>query len=263
MNSFYPSRKLGQNFTVDQSVIAKTCRLIKSLNPTALIEVGPGKGALTKALLKLRLPYHGIELDKRLAEYLLVNEILTEEQLTIGDALKQNLDQYFPDTIPLLCGNIPYSISSPLIANFLASKLQQFVLVCQWEFGQRLVAPVNSPNYSAFGVFCQYHLQIKSVFKIDKVAFKPKPQVDSVLMLLKKKPQVAYEAHFGRFLKQCFHQRRKLLVNNLKQLLPPTLLTNVLQQQDLAATVRAQELTPTQLFRLYLSLKPHLSDGKD
>lgn len=145
---------MGQNFLVDPSVADAICAHVAKVAPKApLLEIGPGLGAISERLVRLESPkYAGIEIDRRLVAHLLAEKVFTDANLTLGDALESDWDEMYANHSPAcLVGNLPYSLSSPLLAKFvLAKNFANAVLMLQRETADRVCAPTGSNDYNAF-----------------------------------------------------------------------------------------------------------------
>ncbi|SYV93725.1 dimethyladenosine transferase [Mycoplasmoides gallisepticum] len=152
-----------------------------------------------------------------------------------------------------MVGNLPYNISSKLIKKFILSTYRCAIIMVQKEMGLRLLAKINSKDYSAFSALCQYSLSVSKIIEINETAFIPQPKVRSTLLFLEKK-DIAFNEGYEKFLKLIFLSRRKTILNNLKNNYDPKLIIQSLVSLGFKKTSRAQELSPTQLFSLYESL---------
>ncbi|WP_391591844.1 16S rRNA (adenine(1518)-N(6)/adenine(1519)-N(6))-dimethyltransferase [[Mycoplasma] cavipharyngis] len=216
-----PSKKLGQNFLVNNKIAKQIAQLVNASNYQQIVEIGPGLGAITKQLDLSKKQYWGIELDYRLFSYLLKLFTNNEKVSLINlDFLKFNSQDYFEQE-GLLFGNIPYSISTKIIKHFLAdTNLNEAILMVQKEYYQRLSAQVNTKDYNSLSVYVQTFCDLELLITVSANNFHPIPKVDSVVFQLKKKTNclVAKQALFGSFVKTCFQMKRKTLVNNIKPL---------------------------------------------
>ncbi|WP_052664005.1 16S rRNA (adenine(1518)-N(6)/adenine(1519)-N(6))-dimethyltransferase RsmA [Mycoplasmoides alvi] len=246
-NEFIASKKMGQNFLIDQNIIIKIKKLIASFGPDSILEIGPGLGAMTETMKKIvKKEYKAIEIDKRLVDYLITKNILSNSQLICSDALKINWNEIILPGNVCLIGNLPYSISTPLISKFIETdKFKYAIFMLQLEMGQRISAKINSKNYNAFSVYAQYYLDVKNFFIVEPVAFFPQPKVKSCILVLKKNENLKNQfekIEFKNFLFKCFNQRRKTLFNNLKNYFPISLIQLSFKELNLSLNVRPQEL---------------------
>jgi 16S rRNA (adenine1518-N6/adenine1519-N6)-dimethyltransferase len=213
-----PLRRLGQNFLVDRTareLIVKSSDLQPS---DVVLEVGPGKGFLTEALLAHAGKVIAVEKDPRLA-IMLRNKYGRNRRLRViqGDILKVKI----PAFNKVVC-TPPYYISSRLVLLLVSKRFRCAVLALQKEFAERLAAKPGSPDYGRISVMVQHRSSVVMTGIIRKDAFKPVPKVDSaVVMIKRKKPDVPVrsERAFGELVRFMFTQRRKMARKVLRQYL--------------------------------------------
>ncbi|MDR0917077.1 MAG: 16S rRNA (adenine(1518)-N(6)/adenine(1519)-N(6))-dimethyltransferase RsmA [Oscillospiraceae bacterium] len=221
-HGFRTSKSLGQNFLIDESVPERVAESAMLTPETHVLEIGPGIGALTRYLCERAGFVTAIELDKRLPDIL--RERLADcsnYEIVLGDALKLNLAPLMSRgyTDLRVAANLPYNITSPIIAKLLESHLfASITVMVQREFAHRAAASAGTSDYGAFTVFARYHADCELLFDVPPDAFVPRPNVVStVLRLTPHAPpsEVADERMFFRVVKAAFAQRRKTLVNAL------------------------------------------------
>jgi 16S rRNA (adenine1518-N6/adenine1519-N6)-dimethyltransferase len=221
-------KRFGQNFLHDSHVID---RIIKSINPKAgehLIEIGPGRGAITEPLLEaLEGKLDVIELDRDLIP-ILKTQFFRHEGLNIheADALKFNFASLAEDGRPLrLVGNLPYNISTPLMFRLLAYAeiIEDMHFMLQKEVVERLCAAPGDSAYGRLGIMMQYRCEARYLFTVSPGSFNPAPKVDSAIVQLTPRKELPFKANnferFAQVVKAAFAQRRKTLRNNLKGLI--------------------------------------------
>ena len=216
---FVPSKKMGQNFLVNQNLLDSIKESIDEQSFDAIIEIGPGLGALTKKLLEFNKPLYLIELDKRLYSYL--NERLGKEKnihIYNDDVLRFDLhqisDQYKKC---IIIANLPYSISSLAIIKFLkTNNIKQMYCMLQKEVVRRLMSKPSHHEYNAFTCIFQHQAQCTNLLNVSAACFEPAPKVDSNFVLLTKKNKTEFNDKYDKFLKLAFLAKRKTLNNNLK-----------------------------------------------
>jgi 16S rRNA (adenine1518-N6/adenine1519-N6)-dimethyltransferase len=182
-----------------------------------VVEIGPGRGALTRHLLPRTDELHVVELDPYLVNVLLT-KFAGEPKLTVhhADVLATDLSQWGPAAI---AGNLPYYITSPIIEKFieLDARFPVAVFLVQWEVGERLVASPGNRAYGYLSVATQLVCDASLISKVPASAFSPRPKVDSAVVRLRRKPQApADRIALLRFVSRCFLQKRKTLRNNLR-----------------------------------------------
>ncbi len=230
-------KSLGQNFLNDRRVASQ---IIDSVSPSAndvIIEIGPGKGALTAMLCKRSGHLVAVEIDARLAEEL--HRSLKAENVTIitADALSLNWAELVKGSKTKvdasvrgeedrgrvrIVANLPYYISTPIIEKLLscADLLFDMTLMLQKEVADRIAAEPGGKEYGYLSVMVQYHCVATRLFEVSPSAFTPEPKVDSAVIRLRVREQravkVADERRFFSLVRACFAQRRKTILNNLK-----------------------------------------------
>ena len=249
------SRRLGQHFLTRQPILEQiataACPAANEDSCQTVIEIGPGKGALTTHLLQRAARVVAIEIDPVLAQYLR-SKFREEERLQIveGDVLKTDLRQWGP---VFVAGNLPYYITSPIIERVLALRplLQQAVFLVQKEVGQRLTAVPGTRDYGYLSVQTQLLSAPEMLFEVPAAAFHPPPQVVSAVVRLVPRGQlsVCNVGGFLRFAGMCFRQKRKTLRNNLLGGYPKELVDNLPEGGK-----RAEQLTVENLIALYARL---------
>jgi 16S rRNA (adenine1518-N6/adenine1519-N6)-dimethyltransferase len=223
MQGHTPRRRFGQNFLADPHYVR---RIIDAINPRpgeALVEIGPGLGALTADLIVRAAHLHAIEIDRDLAARL--RERFSAAQLTLfeDDALRFDFVRLSAAlTAPLrIVGNLPYNISSPLLFHLAAdtASLRDLHVMLQKEVVARLTATPSTPDYGRLSVMLQAKFAITRLLVVPPGAFTPAPKVDSAVARLTplgaQAPQIDDEALFARLVSAAFAQRRKTLRNAL------------------------------------------------
>jgi len=224
-----PQRRLGQNFLVDGNILSKICEAAELIPGAGVLEIGPGLGVLTRELAQ-RVGTSGkvltIEIDRGLLP-ILSETVGTLEQVTVlnADALSVDFDKELsarsvPSPIQIVA-NIPYQITSPLIAKFIEMKLtvSTIILLVQKEVAQRLTAKAATSEYGSFTLFAQYHAEVEIVGHVSPQCFYPPPEVTSSIIRLRPRqtPQVTVDDPelLFKVIHASFGQRRKTLANAL------------------------------------------------
>lgn len=218
-------KSFGQHF-LNRDAIAE--RIANSLLSAAtyprVLEVGPGKGMLTKFLLQQPTLLKAVEADRDMVEYLEKNFPELAGRIISGDFLKTRLDEVFEAQPFCLIGNFPYNISSQILFHALRYKayIPEIVGMFQKEMAERVIAGPGSKTYGVISVLVQAYYEGKYLFTVDKSCFSPPPKVQSgVIRLVRKENQIweCDERQFRRVVKQAFSQRRKMLRNSIRPLL--------------------------------------------
>ena len=224
-NEFRFSKSMGQNFLTAAWVpeqIALDAGLDKQ---TGVLEIGTGVGCLTVQLAKYAGKVVSIELDNALRNVL--NETLADcenTEVIFGDVLKMNLkelvSEHFEGLRPVVCANLPYNITSPVISAFIdADCFDCMTIMVQREVGHRICAKADTSEYGAFTVYTNWYTEPEILFDVSPDCFMPQPKVwSSVIKLTTRKvppAQVTDEKLFFAVVRASFNQRRKTLLNAL------------------------------------------------
>jgi len=265
MTYHQPRKRFGQNFLRDDSVISAIARAIAPAASDHIVEIGPGEGALTSAMVGSGCRLDAIELDRDLTARLLAAfSIHSGFTLHSGDALRFDFGGLVQDGRPLrIVGNLPYNISTPLIIQLLAHKrfIQDMHFMLQLEVVERLAAAPGSKLWGRLGVLAQYHCAVEALFMVPPEAFYPAPKVQSAVVRLTPLetpgwPEVD-EATLARCVALCFAQRRKTVRNNLKGHIDEA----VLRQMGIDPGARAETLTMENFIALAHLLPPSRQQG--
>jgi len=224
-----------------------------------VIEIGPGKGALTEALLERAEKVVAIEVDPYLVHYLRqkFQGALDAGRLELieGDVLKVDLGAISP--LPVIAGNLPYYITSPILDRIfsLQGAWEQAVFLVQSEVAARLAALPGNRDFGYLSVLTQVHAHAEILFGVSREAFRPAPKVDSAVVRLTPRdaaPElgIADLAGFLRFAQSCFRQKRKTLRNNLGPVYGLDRIEGLPE-----ARLRAEQLSVVELAALYQKLK--------
>ncbi len=215
-------KKWGQNFLADNNLLDRIARTIDPQNTDAILEIGPGEGALTERILPQAKEMAAIEIDPMLIDHLKNRAALEGLHVIHGDVLLQEIDE-LPISEPIrVVGNIPYNITSPIIF-WLIEQLdfwEDAHIMMQKEVAERLAANVGAKQYGRLSVVVGAYLDIGYCFTIPPDVFIPKPKVDSAIVRFTKKenPVVPDDKYmkFNKLVTAAFSQRRKMLRNTLK-----------------------------------------------
>ncbi|MBQ7045208.1 MAG: 16S rRNA (adenine(1518)-N(6)/adenine(1519)-N(6))-dimethyltransferase RsmA [Clostridia bacterium] len=254
-NGFTFKKSLGQNFLINPTVCPQMAEHSADLD-TGVLEIGPGIGVLTSLLAQIAKKVVAIELDERLRPVL--SQTLAEfdnTKVIFGDAMKLDLKQIIADEFAdcdhvVVCANLPYYITSPIIMMLLESKLpiKSITVMVQKEAAERLCAKPGDKECGAISVAVSYYSDPELLFLVDRDSFLPAPNVDSAVIKLNVLPEpkvkVDDEQKFFKFIKACFAQRRKTLTNTVSSTLgiPKDKIISALEQCSLPPTVRAEQL---------------------
>jgi len=214
-----PRRRFAQNFLVDRSYVT---RIVQALDPRPedlVVEIGPGRGAVTGPLLERVKVLHVVEIDRDLCARLSAQYPRDRLVVHQGDALRFDFGALGADL--RLVGNLPYNISSPLlfqIARF-ASSVRDCHFMLQREVVDRMAAAPGSKSYGRLSVMLQYRFRVEKLFNVPAGAFRPTPKVDSAFVRLTPHASLPVtardEARLGELVAAAFSQRRKTVRNAL------------------------------------------------
>ena len=255
-------RRLGQHFLNDPGILNKIVRVIDPQPEDRIIEVGAGKGALTFPLAQKAGEVIAIEKDGELIPVLQSKKpanltIIEKDVLRVDFRELLAAGEGVPGTAKLV-GNLPYSISTPLMFKVLKNKglFEKCIFLVQKEVAERICARPGSKKYAPLSILVENDFSARVHFIVRAGSFSPPPQVESALISLAKRPaplyQVSDERLFLEFLQAAFRQRRKILLNNLRNSgWPPEAAQAAFRDLGLDGTARPEELTIAQFVRLF------------
>jgi 16S rRNA (adenine1518-N6/adenine1519-N6)-dimethyltransferase len=216
-------KMFGQNFLVDQNIIADIVRCIRPEVNDNMVEIGPGLGALTRPLLKKLNKLHVVEIDRDIIARLKTDYAQDKIVIHEGDALQFDFATL---GAPLrIVGNLPYNISSPLLFHFsnYASNITDMHFMLQNEVVERMVAEPSTAAYGRLSVMLQYRFYMEKLLDVSPESFRPAPKVDSAIVRMIPLPpeQIAVknETLFAQVVAAAFGQRSKTLRNTLRAFL--------------------------------------------
>ncbi|MGH9510884.1 MAG: 16S rRNA (adenine(1518)-N(6)/adenine(1519)-N(6))-dimethyltransferase RsmA [Terriglobales bacterium] len=255
--------KLGQHFLVDDAAAARIVEALGNVSQSTVLEIGPGRGALT-ALLALRARrLIAIETDRVLAAQLRMNFALTPNvEIIEGDILAIDFDTIFgpkpgstrpginqqPEPARVV-GNLPYFITSDILLRLFQYRkyIESIVLMVQREVADRLAAKPGKSEYGLLSATAQLYTRVEKLFTLPPDSFSPPPKVHSTVVRMSVDPRLeslhVREAEFVAFLKLIFGQKRKTLWNNLKSDYKPEALRAAFDEANVKPNVRAEALT--------------------
>ena len=219
-----PKKFLGQHFLIDENISKKIIESIDFSKHNKVIEVGPGKGALTKHLLKIKDILTLVEIDKE-SIFFLKNEFINENlEIIEKDFLNFKIVETYPSLSRILIiGNFPYNISSQILFKAIENynSISSLVGMFQKEVAERIVSNHNSKKYGILSVKTQLFYDVKILFNVSPNVFFPKPKVDSAVISLTRKENINLNCDINlldKVIRLSFQQRRKKIKNSLKRL---------------------------------------------
>ncbi len=239
-------RSLGQNFLLDLNITGKIARAAGDLSERNVIEVGPGPGGLTRALLETKAAsVHAIERDDRCVAALQDVVAAAEGRLVLhaDDALKADYAALCPAPRAIVA-NLPYNIATPLLVGWLKNLalFESFTLMFQKEVADRLVAETRTKDYGRLSVLTQWLCTVERCFDLPPSAFTPPPKVTSTVVHIRPKTRTddVAIATMERLTAAAFGQRRKMLRQSLKSLNVDV--GKLLEESGVSPTARAEEI---------------------
>jgi 16S rRNA (adenine1518-N6/adenine1519-N6)-dimethyltransferase len=254
---------LGQHFLANKGVLRKIVAEIDPKPADVLVEIGPGRGALTAALAAKAGRVVAVEKDDRLLGALR-ESVPGNVEIVHGDILRTDLEaiRTKAGAVALrLVGNLPYSISSPLLFRVLDDRavLSDCVFLLQKEVAERVTAGPGTKSYAPLGILLQNEFAAHIAFTVAPGSFTPPPKVRSALLVLERRPVPiqpgAAEEPYRAFLRAAFAERRKMLWKNLSRRAAPAAIAAAYEKSGISRSARAEELAPEVLFGLFQNLR--------
>ena len=230
-------KSFGQHFLINESLSEGIATALNLVGPTPnVLEIGPGKGVLTKYLVQQDINLRVVEADKDMVAYLEETYPQLEDRIIFLDFLKLNLTKVFDGEPFYLMGNYPYNISSQIIFKMLKQfhLIPEMVGMFQKEVADRIIAPPGSKTYGVISVLTQAYYEGETIYKVSPGSFNPPPKVQSSVIRLKRKENTELDVDYRLLrsvVKTSFGQRRKMLRNTLKSLVDDTTILQEAQFQ--------------------------------
>lgn len=254
-----PKKSLGQSFLVDNNIRRKIIEACDFKPTDTVLEIGAGRGELTGLIFPRVCRVFALEIDPVLCTILKSNLKAPPNVTVINeDILDFSLNRYFSKTKGKLkvVGNIPYYITTPIIAHLLRyrGKISTIFITVQKEFAVRMASPSGSKDYGVLSCFIQYYTAPEILFTIKNNSFFPKPKVDSAFLRLELRGKPAVKVKdkrlFFKIIRSAFNQRRKMLKNSLKNIVSAQKLEIFFKKYKVDNSVRPESLTLTQFANL-------------
>ena len=250
-------KSLGQNFLINESIIEKIAGLIDYTENDLIIEIGPGRGALSRKLAEFNCQYVAIEIDKDMEEYLNPLKI----NVIYEDILKVDMDELLSNykyNRLFIIGNLPYYITSPILDKLsrIKSDIYKMIFMVQKEVGLRYSALPGNKDYGYMSVYLQHKFIVKKEFDVVKGNFMPVPKVDSCIITLinnNEKQDIDFE-QYNKLLKDSFQMKRKTLKNNLRNY-DWNIIKSVLIKNGLNEDTRAENISREIFLEIFKELK--------
>ncbi len=251
---FKIKKKFGQNFLTDQNILSEIINAADLNADTAVIEIGPGLGSLTERLVEKAGFVLCYEIDKDVIPLLKNNlngynnyDVINKDILDVN--INEDIEKYLKNYQNIyVVANLPYYITTPIILGLLSktNKIDRYVMMMQKEVADRICGKPSTKDYNALSIAIQYRTDAKKITNVPRTVFIPAPNVDSAIIRLDKYKTKVFEAKneefFFEFIRLCFSQRRKTLINNLSGKFDKQLIIKMLNHFGIKENVRSEEL---------------------
>ncbi|MGX7111888.1 16S rRNA (adenine(1518)-N(6)/adenine(1519)-N(6))-dimethyltransferase RsmA [Gemella cuniculi] len=218
-------KSLGQNFLIDANILNRIVDGAGVNENVGVIEIGPGIGSLTEALAKKAKKVISFEIDSRLLPILSETlEDYSNVEVINKDILKVDVDEIITEKMAdcsqiMVVANLPYYITTPILTHLIENtqKIDGYVVMMQREVANRLNAKIGTKDYNSLTILLNYYTNVEYLFTVPKKVFVPAPNVESavVKIMTKQEKEFDVDGKFFKFVRSCFVQRRKTLLNNL------------------------------------------------
>lgn len=255
LHGIVPSKKLGQNFLFDLSLCEKIARGAGNIDGKIVLEVGPGPGGLTRAILSFK-PLKLIVIEKDARCSALIEDIISihpELELIHGDALEIKLSSLVQSGQVTIIANLPYNIGTELVFRWLdeIEYVETITVMLQKEVVDRICASPGSKTYGKLSVMCQLMASVEKLFDVSKEAFYPPPKVTSSIVHITPKqnsPSREIVETVRKITQMAFSARRKMIKSALQKLVPN--IDELLKEASILPTLRAENLSVEDYERL-------------
>ena len=263
LKSFIPKKRFGQHWLINDKILEKIKHTANLNEEDFLLEIGPGRGALTSALLDSKIKgLHAVELDKDLIDFL-AKKFSDNEKFSLqqGDILKINFENSSYDFTKIVA-NIPYNISSPILEKFLGklgekrkNNIKNIIFLMQKDVVDRIVANEGDSNNGAISTRIKLISDVKKICDISPSAFYPEPKVYSSLVVFEPLPSNLrldpnLEKHIDNLLKVTFSARRKKIKNTIRSILSKENIEKIEIDSGISFELRPQDLSMEQWINL-------------
>jgi len=219
---FKAKKSLGQNFLIDKNIIKKIVNLGNISKDDKILEIGPGTGNLTEYIIKSN-PRHITVIEKDIELIKILEKKFNKDIEIINNDVLKMKENFYDDEF-IIYGNLPYNISTKILSNWCLSKkikIKKLILMFQKEVADRIVAKVNTREYSRVTILANWKFNVNKVFDISPECFSPRPKVKSTLLeFIPKKniTEIENPKNLEKITKIFFSQRRKMIKKNFKRL---------------------------------------------
>ncbi len=260
--NLHAKKGYGQNFLVDSNIVKRIVSESNINKEDGVIEIGPGIGSLTEVLTESAKKVLCFEVDHDMVEILSENLKVENLKIIEKDFLKVDFNkdlEFLSDCKEIkVVSNLPYYITTPILFKLLEADIEinEYYFMVQKEVGERFSGKPKTKDYNSLSVAIDYQATAKILFNVNRNSFYPSPNVDSVVIEVKKEKKdyrVNNKADFLKFVQNIFAQRRKTLVNNINQAygLSKAEIVDILKNNGYKETTRSEELSTEEIVNLY------------
>lgn len=252
-------KKYGQNFLIDDNILNIIAGSLDN-EQGAVIEIGPGLGSLTRKLVKRFDKVLAYEIDPKMIQVLTDTIDPKNFKIIGGDFLKANVEkdikEYFDQDNIYVIANLPYYITTPILLKILEEvpSIKKLTIMIQKEVASRFLGKPNTKDYNSLSVLIQTYMNVSKVTDVSSNCFYPAPLVDSTVIKLERKDKLDYEIknekEFQKINRMLFRQRRKTIVNNLKDGFSKEVIIDALNKLNIKETERSESLSCKQIIEL-------------
>jgi 16S rRNA (adenine1518-N6/adenine1519-N6)-dimethyltransferase len=247
-----PNKTLGQNFLVDKNIVDRIVNSINFKAKPSIIEIGPGLGVLTKEIENKTNDITVVEIDKLMVE-ILKTQLKDSTKIVNQDILKFDLAKS-GSKLKTIVGNLPYYITTEIIEKVYEKStfVDEFILMIQQDVATKILNLKQGKDLSFVSIISNYAFEVDLVIDVSKNCFYPVPNVDSTVLKMTSKKLAADDlVGFKNFIIKLMKQRRKTVLNNLKEMYSLEHANKILNESDLEPSIRAEKLSMNQIIKLF------------
>ena len=247
-----PNKTLGQNFLVDKNIVDKIINSINFKTKQTILEIGPGLGVLTKELENRTNDITVVEIDKLMVD-ILKTQLKDSTKIVNQDILKFDFKILGPIN-KMIVGNLPYYITTEIIEKIYeySTFVEEFILMIQQDVATKILNLKQGKDLSFVSIISNYAFDVELISDVSRNCFYPVPNVDSTVLKMKSKKIALVDLlSFKNFTIKLMKQRRKTVLNNLKEMYSVEVANKILQQSDLEPSIRAEKLSMSQIIKLF------------
>jgi 16S rRNA (adenine1518-N6/adenine1519-N6)-dimethyltransferase len=247
-----PNKTLGQNFLVDKNIVDRIINSINFKTKQSILEIGPGLGVLTKELENRTNDITVVEIDKLMVD-ILKTQLKDSTKIVNQDILKFDF-KIIGNKNKTIVGNLPYYITTEIIEKIYeySTFVEEFILMIQQDVATKILNLKQGKDLSFVSIISNYAFDVELISDVSRNCFYPVPNVDSTVLKMKSKKIALVDLlSFKNFTIKLMKQRRKTVLNNLKEMYSVEVANKILQQSDLEPSIRAEKLSMSQIIKLF------------